>query len=94
MDLEKFMLPCLTKSIFGIDCPGCGLQRAVLLVAKGEFIAAYHMFPAIYTTLFLLIFLALHLLDKSRNYAQVVIGFAITNGAIMLISYIYKMTNF
>ena len=94
MDLEKYMVPCFSKRLFGIDCPGCGAQRAMVLVSKGDFLAAFHMFPAVYTILLFFTFLVLHLLDKSRNYSQIVTGLAIANGILMIASYIYKLTNF
>ena len=56
--MEEFMLPCLNKQLFGIDCLGCGAQRALVLVFQGEFTAAFKMFPAIYTILTLLLFLS------------------------------------
>ena len=34
--LERHQLPCLVKDTFGIECPGCGFQTAVLLLLKGE----------------------------------------------------------
>ena len=88
------MIPCMNKKLFGVDCLGCGTQRAFLLLLKGEFTAAFHMFPAIYTTIFLFGFLALHFIDKSRNYHKIIIGLAITNALIMIISYIYKLTHY
>lgn len=94
LDLEKYMLPCFSKSLFGMDCPGCGAQRSLLFFVNGDFTAAFKMFPAIYTTLFFFLFLGLHLMDKSRNYSKIVISLAIANGVIMIVSYIYKITNF
>ncbi|MDR0615833.1 MAG: DUF2752 domain-containing protein [Synergistaceae bacterium] len=37
-----FSLPtfCLWKLLFGLPCPGCGLTRACLLLARGRFIGA------------------------------------------------------
>ena len=93
MDIEKYMIPCMNKKLFGVDCLGCGTQRAFLLILNGEFTAAFRMFPAIYTTLFLFGFLGLHFIDKSRNYHKIIIGLAITNAVIMIIAYIYKLTN-
>ncbi|HLA57014.1 MAG TPA: DUF2752 domain-containing protein [Flavobacterium sp.] len=90
--MEKYMLPCLNKKLFGFDCPGCGMQRALQFIFHGEFMKAFHIFPAIYTTLLLFVFLALHLLDKSRNYHKLVIATAIGNAVIVIIAYIYKMT--
>lgn len=34
--LETHQLPCLFREIFGIICPGCGFQRALLLLLRGE----------------------------------------------------------
>jgi hypothetical protein len=90
--MEEYMIPCMNKQLFGIDCPGCGTQRAVALLIKGQFEDAFFMFPAIYTTILFFILLGLHLMDKSRNYEKAVIVTAILNGTIMIISYIYKIT--
>ncbi len=93
MDLDKYMIPCVNKKIFGVECLGCGTQRALILLFRGEFTAAFEMFPAIFTTILFFIILGLHFIDKSRNYHKLIIGLAIINAIIMIISYIYKMTN-
>ena len=87
------MLPCMNKKLFGIDCPGCGAQRAAQLIFRGELLDAFTMFPAIYTTILLFLFIGVHLLDRTRDYQKIIIGIAILNAVIMIISYIYKMTN-
>ena len=94
MKAEDFMLPCMNKSLFGIECFGCGTQRALLLVFKGEFVQAFYTFPAIYTTILFFIIIGLHFLDKSRDYHKLIIFLAILNAIIMIISYFYKQTNF
>ena len=93
MTTDDFMLPCMNKSIFGFDCLGCGTQRALLLILKGEFVEAFCMFPAIYTTILFIFILAFNFIDKSRNYHKIIIGLAITNAVIMVVSYIYKYSN-
>lgn len=85
------MLPCLNKSIFGIDCLGCGTQRAIVLIGQGEFIKAFYMFPAIYTLLLFFGAVILNFIDLSRNYHKIMIGLAITNAFIMVASYVLKM---
>ncbi|WP_394760291.1 DUF2752 domain-containing protein [Flavobacterium sp.] len=92
MKTEDFMIPCMNKSIFGIDCLGCGTQRALVLIFNGDFSGAFYMFPAIYTLLLFFIFIGLHFIDKKRNYNTLISLFAILNGMIMIISYIYKMS--
>lgn len=36
---------CLSKLLFGMPCPGCGLTRAALLFLKGDFAGSFHMHP-------------------------------------------------
>lgn len=93
MKLEDFMLPCMSKQLFGMDCPGCGMQRSLLLVLKGDFADAFFMFPAIYTTIIFFLSVGLHFVDKSRNYHKIIVPIAVINALIMIISYIYKQTN-
>ena len=93
MDIEKYMIPCVNKKLFGVECLGCGTQRALLLLLRGEFNAAFHMFPAIFTTILFFGVLGLHFIDKSRNYHKIIVSLAIINAVIMIVSYIYKMTN-
>lgn len=88
------MIPCMSKKLFGLDCPGCGMQRSVAMLFKGDFADAFYMFPAIYTTIPLFLFIGLHFIDKSRNYHKLIIPFAILNAAIMIIAYFYKLTNY
>lgn len=88
--MEEYMLPCFSKSLFGVECLGCGTQRALLLVFQGEFVAAFKMYPAIYTFILFFAFLSLHLIDKTRNYTKIVISLAILNALIMIISYSFK----
>ncbi|MGH2667072.1 DUF2752 domain-containing protein [Flavobacterium sp.] len=94
MKIEDYMIPCMNKSLFGVDCPGCGTQRALLLVLKGEFTEAFCMFPAIYTLIPFFVITGLHFIDKSRNYHKLMVSLAIVNAVIMIISYIYKQTHF
>ena len=92
MDLERFMIPCINKKLFGVECLGCGTQRALVLLFKGDFVGAFFMFPAIYTTVLFFGILGLIFIDKSRNYHKSIIFLAVVNAIIMIVSYIYKMS--
>jgi len=46
--MEQRMLTCPSKMITGGDCPGCGLQRSVIHLLRGEFADALIIYPAIY----------------------------------------------
>ena len=69
------------------------MQRATVLLFEGNFTAAFHMFPAVYTTVPLFMFIGLHLIDKRRNYAKLIIPLAIVNAVIMVAAYFYKLIN-
>jgi len=90
LDLEKYMMPCLSKTLFGIECLGCGFQRALLLLFKGEFSMAFQMYPAIYSSLIFLGFLGFSFLETSRNYKKILLVLGSVNGLFMIIGYYYK----
>ncbi len=88
------MLPCLNKKLFGIDCVGCGMQRAVVLLFKGEFTAAFHMYPAIYPLLILLAFIGLNFFVQFKNDGLVKTSLMIITAVTMIASYVIKMKIF
>lgn len=89
--MEEFLLPCLNKELFGLDCYGCGGQRAFLLLLDGNFKGAFQMFPAIYTLLLLLLFVLVNLFYKFNNDFRIKIGLILLNAGIILINYVIKM---
>ena len=74
-----------------MDCPGCGAQRSFVLLIKGDLLAAFHMFPAIYTSVLFALFVGLHFLDKSHNYLKGVLYLGILNSIVIVLAYIHKM---
>jgi hypothetical protein len=90
MRIEDFMLPCPIKKYFGIECFGCGTQRAVVMVFEGRFTEAFHMFPAVYTVLLFFATVVLNFVDRKRNYSNILVFLAIFNAIVMVISYFYK----
>ena len=94
MALEEYMLPCLSKSLFGIECFGCGIQRAVVLVFQGEFAAAWKLFPAVYPLFFFMAFLAIDFFDKKKSYGNYIITSAIVMTVTMVVSYFFRHSLF
>ncbi|CAA7387002.1 DUF2752 domain-containing protein [Chryseobacterium fistulae] len=90
MKIEDFMLSCPSKKFLGIECFGCGTQRAIVMVFEGKFTDAFHMFPAVYTLLLFFTLVIINFIDKKRNYGNGLIFLAIINSVIMVISYFYK----
>lgn len=90
--LEAHQLTCWIKSITGIECPGCGMQRAALFLLKGEWKASFLSYPAL---LPLLVFLVLAVL-KISGMRKISPGWVKISGivclGIILISYLLKLT--
>ena len=90
--LDDFMLPCLNKTLFGVDCLGCGIQRSISLIFQGQFVAAYKMYPAIFTLFILAIFLIFNLFIKFKHDYKIKMGIILLNVIIVVISYLFKIT--
>lgn len=91
--LDDYMLPCLNKTLFGVECPGCGMQRSLSLIFQGQFLAAFKMYPAIYTIFILALFLIFNLFVKFKHDYKVKMGLIILNVLIIIVSYIFKITH-
>jgi hypothetical protein len=88
---KDYMLPCLNKKIFGVDCLGCGMQRSLLFIAKGEFVEAFKMYPAIYTILLFFALVVYNFFFKKKVNSKIIYSLAILNIIIIISSYIYKI---
>lgn len=93
IDLKDYMLPCLNKKLLGVDCPGCGMQRAVDLLLHGDFIAAFYMYPAIYPIVALLVFLLANIFFSFKHAQQVKWLLLLFTAGTIIVSYIIKMNN-
>ena len=87
---EGYMLPCLNKQFLGFECPGCGLQRSVALLLKGEFAEAFFMYPAIYPIGLLLGFLLLDQFVKIKFSNAITVVLMISSVVFILANYILK----
>jgi len=89
--MEEFLLPCINKQLLGIDCYGCGGQRAFVFLIKGDFISAFKMFPAIYPLLLLLGFVLLNIFLKFKNDFVIKISLILITVGVMVINYFIKI---
>lgn len=89
-EIQKFMLPCLSKTLFGIECLGCGFQRSLFLLLQGEFQASFEMYPAIFTSLIFIASLLLNAVHKKGKYSKMIFVLAVINASIMIAGYYYK----
>ncbi len=89
--LEQKELPCLFKKYFHFDCPGCGFQRSIIALLKGNITESFLLFP---TTIALLIFFVCFFTNNKYQFANR--GIVLNIGLIFIFtvfasSYFYKI---
>lgn len=90
--LENNLISCPYKSMSGMDCPGCGMQRSLVELLKGNFMMSLELYPALLPVLFTLIYTVLHIIFKFKNGAAIIKYSFIATMTIITIKYIYKMS--
>ncbi|WPR70281.1 DUF2752 domain-containing protein [Flavobacterium sp. NG2] len=73
-----------------MECLGCGFQRSFLLLAQGNFQAAFEMYPAIFTTILFLVFISFQYLYKKTVSQKTIQLLFWTQLLFMIIGYGYK----
>jgi hypothetical protein len=89
--LETHQQSCTFRDHLGIDCPGCGLQRSILELLKGNFFESISLYPALIPVIGMFGFLTLHLIFRFRNGALILKIMFILNISIIALNYIYKL---
>jgi len=90
---EDYMFTCLNKKLFGVECLGCGAQRATVLLFEGDFISAFKIYPAIYPLLFLFLFIGITIFIKFKFSNKIISTLAIISVATIIVSYLIKITH-
>ena len=90
--MDNYLLPCGYKSLFGIDCPICGFQRALVLLLHGNIKQSFFMYPPLFPVLFLLMFFALHLLNNKLVNRKILIYYSSIVLTFIAVNYLIKWT--
>ena len=91
IQLEEYMLPCMWKKTFNIECMGCGIQRSVALLFKGQFIDAFFMYPAVYTIIGLFGFIIVNHFKKFKFGNKIIAILALSNVIIIISNFLIKL---
>ena len=91
--LERNMLTCPSRKYLHLECPGCGFQRSVITLFRGDLRASLQLYPATIPLLFLLGFVALHVKFDFRYGAAIIKYLYLGVATIVLLFYIYKVLN-
>ena len=85
------MLSCPYKESLGIDCPGCGLQRAFVALLRGDVAESLVMYPALLPMLFMFLLLGLHLKFHFRHGALALKLLFLFNALLIFGSWLVKL---
>lgn len=91
--LESHLLTCYVKHLTGIDCPGCGLQRSIIALLRGDMAQSWHLYPATIPLLSIWAFTVVHIqLKFSWGATLIKFGYFFIVFIIVL-NYILKIKN-
>ncbi len=91
MPISDYFISCPVKKYFGIDCLGCGFQRSLDALLRGNIAESFKLYPGLIPIIILFLFTFLHIIFKFEHGAKIIIwlfGFA---SFVMVISYCIKM---
>lgn len=91
--LEGRLLTCPSKKWLAIDCPGCGLQRSLLALLKGDMVLSWKLYPPTMFIIITMVMLVLHLVFQFRRGAALLKTLFIITVFIIAANYIYKIVN-
>ena len=91
--LEGLMIPCFFKAMFNTECPGCGLQRSLFLLMRGNVAGSINMYWATIPIVLMFVFLWFHLKFKFKMGNQTLIFLYSINGILIFCQYFYKLSN-
>ena len=89
--LEAHLLACPFKGHTGLDCPGCGFQRSVVALFKGDVGSSFHLYPASMPIIALMLFVPAHIkFDFKHGALFIKLAYGII-AAIIVLNYSYKI---
>ncbi len=88
--LERHQMSCIYKKYLGIHCPGCGMQRSLILLLKGDIVGSIVTYPALIPMIMLILGLVIQLIfrfEKGGVYLKFLFIFAVI---IIMFNFIIK----
>lgn len=88
--LEQHLFSCFFKSQFNIECPGCGMQRSLIALLKGNVLESFHYHIALIPFMMTIILLIIQLIIKHKHGGKWVMWAFIVTTGITVVQYIIK----
>ncbi|MCS6981297.1 MAG: DUF2752 domain-containing protein [Flavobacteriales bacterium] len=84
------MLPCPSKALWGLECPGCGLQRAVWALWEGRILDSLMLYPALIPMLVTVSILAGVVLLRWRGLSRILLSLYILDSVLIYGNFLLK----
>lgn len=92
--LEQNLLSCFFKTNFGIECLGCGMQRALIELLKGNLIVSLNYNISLIPFILMVISLIVQLIIKHPKGSFVTLTLFVTTATLSIGHYVYKQIIF
>lgn len=86
------MVQCLSKEYFGMECPGCGIQRSFISLFRGDILESIALYPALIPLLVLTIVGGVSIFKTFKFNLRIVLILAVLTVVIMVGHFILKET--
>ena len=84
-------MECFWVKNFGVQCPGCGVQRSFSLLINGDILNSIIMFPALIPTIIMFCFLLTHLFFRFKNGQIVILNLLKLNALLIFLNYTIRI---
>lgn len=89
--LERNLFTCTIKSLTGLNCPGCGMQRAFIALLKGNFSESFAQNASLIPFLITIFFTICHLIFSYKSGARIIVILFSSTVAIMVGQFVMKL---
>jgi len=89
--MEAYLIPCLFLKFTGIPCPGCGGQRALIQLIKGNLSEAFEFYPAIFPLVIFGFLLMINFLKPFKQFSSWSAKSGYFTIGVVLIQYGFKL---
>ncbi|MEJ7692905.1 DUF2752 domain-containing protein [Daejeonella sp.] len=91
--IEHNLFRCLFKTLTGWDCPGCGFQRSILSLIKGDIQNSFFLYPATTPILLLIVWSIIRTRYTVKNSEMVTRAMVLVSASTIVLSYAVKLAN-
>ncbi len=77
--------------MFGVDCPGCGMQRAFIALLKGNLLESLKLNASLLPFLFTVFYTISHLIFSFKNGPKNIVIFFAGTTLILTVNFVVKL---